>query len=83
MMTSCNHQRKLKHVMVFSLCGRLDTDSKGRSLRKRIIAQFWKSFTFANLGGEVKIVLWGTALILTFPKEQDLVWISAGGTAGL
>lgn len=38
---------------------------------------------FACLGGKVKIVLWGTALLLTLPKEQDLVWISAGGTAGL
>lgn len=28
-------------------------------------------------------MLWGTGLILTFPKEQDLVWVSAGGTAGL
>lgn len=34
-------------------------------------------------GGEVQIVLWGAALILTFPEEQDLVWVSAGGTAGL
>lgn len=38
---------------------------------------------FACLGGDLKIVLWGTSLILTFPKEQDLLWISAGGTAGL
>lgn len=38
---------------------------------------------FACVGREVKIVLWGTALILTIPKEQDLVWISAGGTAAL
>lgn len=83
MMTSWYHQRKLKHMTVFSQCAGLDTYSTGRSLRKRIIAQFWKSFTFADLGGEVKKVLWGTALILTFPKEQDLVWISARGTAGL
>lgn len=38
---------------------------------------------FACIGGEIKIVLGGTALILTISKEQDLVWISAGGTAGL
>lgn len=37
----------------------------------------------ARLGGDVQIVLWGTALILAVPKEQDLAWISAGGTAGL
>lgn len=37
----------------------------------------------ACLGGDVKIVLWGTALILAVPIEQDLAWISAGGTAGL
>ena len=45
--------------------------------------QFRKSVTFARFGGEVQIVLRGTALMLTVPKEQDLAWISAGGTAGL
>lgn len=38
---------------------------------------------FAGVGREVKVVLGCTALILTFPKEQNLVWISTGGTAGL
>lgn len=68
---------------MFSQYGKLDISSKGVSLSKRIVTQFRKSFTFARVGGEVKIVLWGTALVLTFPKEQNLVWISAGGTAGL
>lgn len=38
---------------------------------------------FASLGGDVKIVLRGAALILAFPKEQDLAWVSAGGAAAL
>lgn len=82
-MTSRYHQRKYKCMTVFFQCGELDIYTKGASLRKRTVVQFRKSITFACLGGEVKIILWGTALILTFPKEQDLVWISAGGTAGL
>lgn len=50
---------------------------------KDSLTQFRKNFTSACLGGDVKIVLWGTALILAVPIEQDLAWISAGGTAGL
>lgn len=38
---------------------------------------------FASLGGDVKVVLGGAALILAFPKEQDLAWVSAGGAAAL
>lgn len=37
----------------------------------------------ASLGGDVKIVLWGAALILAFPEEQHLAWVSAGGAAAL
>lgn len=82
-MTSCYHQRKSKCMMtVFSQGGGMNIYSKGASLVKRSV-QFRTSFTFAYLGGEVKIVLWRTVLILTIPQEQDLVWISAGGTAGL
>lgn len=83
MMASCYHHGKSKHMMVFSQLRGWDTYSKGRSPRERITAQFCKGFTSAYPGGEVQIVLWGTALIPTFPKEQDLVWVSAGGTAGL
>lgn len=38
---------------------------------------------FACLGGDIQVVLRGTALILAFPKEQHLAGVSAGGTAGL
>lgn len=37
----------------------------------------------ARVGGDVKIVLWGAAVVPAFPKEQHLVRVSAGGTAGL
>lgn len=52
-------------------------------MNKRMLKQFRKSFTFAGPGGEIKIVLGGTALILAFPKEQNLAWVSAGGAAAL
>lgn len=53
------------------------------SQNKRILRQLRKSFTSASLGGDVEVVLGGAALVLAFPKEQDLAWISAGGAAAL
>lgn len=40
-------------------------------------------FTFAGLGGEIKVVLVSTGVILTFTKQQDFGWVFAGGTAAL
>lgn len=68
-----------------SVCLRwgVGVSSKGISQSKRILTHLRKSFTSASLGGDVEVVLGGAALVLAFPKEQDLAWISAGGAAAL
>lgn len=70
-------------MRAFSHCAHLGTLVNGVSVNKRIHTQVKKSFTSARVGGDVEIILWGTVLILALPKKQHLVWISAGGAAGM
>lgn len=61
----------------------MGVSSKGISQNNGIPTQLRKSVTSASLGGDVEVVLGGAALVLAFPKEQDLAWVSAGGAGAL